>query len=61
MRLANVLSACSLVTWMELLTLVAPGEALSRRIAWRLPLSHFEGVDEQGHVLYCEKIGALDV
>ena len=57
MRLANVLSAI----WMGLLIIVATGEALSCGIDWRLPRSHFEGVDEQGHVLYCEKIGDLDV
>lgn len=46
---------------MGLLCIVATGEALSCGIDWRLPQSHFEGVDEQGHVLYGEKIGDLDV
>lgn len=61
MRLANVLSACSLAFWMGLLTIVVTGEALSRGFDWRLPLSHFDGVNEQGYVLFCEKIGVLDV
>ena len=60
MRLANVVSACFLAIWMGLLTIGATGEALSCGIDWRLPQSHFEGVDEQGHVLYSEKIGDLD-
>jgi len=61
MRIANVLSACSLATWMGLLAIVVTEKAQGCGIDWILPRSHFEGVNEQGHVLYCEKIGDLDV
>lgn len=61
MRIADVLRAKFFMTWMSLFTVVLTSEVLSCGIDWRLPQSHFEGVDEQGHVLYCEKIGTLDM
>jgi len=61
MRLIDILRVDICLIGLGATSLFFSGEALACGIEWKLPQSHFEGVDEQGHVLYGEKIGALDV
>jgi len=47
-----------LILLLVTMTMVVPGLTSARP---KLPGSHFNGVDEQGRVLYCAKIGDLEV
>jgi hypothetical protein len=49
---------CTLAVWGGLLL---HGAAYGCGISWMLPQSHFNGVDDQGHVFYAEKIGEIDL
>ena len=65
MRIADITKVYPLTIWIGLLAIILPevqgSHGAGVGLDWILPYSYFEGVDERGHVLYCDKIGELDV
>ncbi len=61
MPFPSLMRGWSLAMWSCLLGATLGRDALSCGIGWTLPRTPLDGVDEQGHVLYSEKIGDLEV